>query len=80
MAAPRKMPELEELIEFAAQEALQQNPHLFNPPEPRADEEEAALRAEWEAYQQNIAPYVEEERAQGSSRPISEIICEDRGE
>lgn len=78
MAAPKKIPELEELAKRAAEEILKRDPHFGDPPQPYTDAEYAAfLEDEDRFYREVMIPA--SEQGKGGKLP-SELIDEDRGE
>lgn len=78
MAAPKKIPELEELARRAVEEILALDPHFGEPRPPYTDEEYEAMREEADRFDHEImTPASESDK---SGKLGSELISEDRGE
>jgi hypothetical protein len=79
MAATKGVPAREALIQQAAKEAAALNPHIQAPLVPYTDEEYAALQAEWEHYDREVAGPLGEQ-AQAKDYYASDAVNDDRGE
>lgn len=78
MAAPKKIPELEELARRAWDELRKRDPHHGEPPPPYSDEEYEAMKEEADRFDREVmTPASENDK---SGKLGSELISEDRGE